>query len=461
MVKNFLKLILVSFLAVGCGGEDNSNSDNQNGRFGRFGGAGQRTTSVETQEVNRGAIAEQVRSYGNIKAQNVVSVVPQVSNRITNIYVDLGDTVSQGQVLARIYGATYRDQLNQAESQLIQSRIAMQRDSTQFERQKQLLDRNLSSQAEYDNARATYQNSLAQYQSAKASLTQARENFENTRVKSPVEGVIIARNLEEGDLATTGQAIFEIANTTGYETRVYLPVEDWRAVKIGQSVNLRVSNQPDFTAKGVVSRKSPQLDPTTGLGEVVVTLSSAGDYIYPGVLVENMIYITQKENVITIPRNALVEKVETVVNPESNTIDLQRSYSVFVSRGDSVAERREVSLGIEQGDKVEVTSGLNPGDQIVVIGQNGLEDQSRITVATGDMFEAPRPQQIESGNGNSALRERGGARGQQGNTPGPLQNMSEEERQEIRQKMRNMTPQERREFLQKLREQQSDSTSQN
>lgn len=457
MIKNIAKLFIISGLLVGCGGDDSGSSENSGQRFSRFGGGPQRTTSVETSTITPGPIAEQVRSFGNIKAQNVVSVNPQVSNRITDIYVDLGDTVRSGQVLAKIYDATYRDQLSQARSQLEQARIAMQRDSSQFERQKMLQERDLSSQAEFDVAQATYQNSMASYQSAKASVTQALENFENTRVKSPVDGVIISRSLEEGDIATTGTALFEVANTTGYETRVFLPVADWRAVKIGQEVDLRVSNEDEATASGVVSRKSPQLDPTTGLGEVVVTLNSVGPYIYPGVLVENVINITRKDRVVTVPRSALVEKVETVINPESNTIDLDRSYAVFVSRGDSVAERREVQLGIEQGDKIEIISGLRPGDKIITIGQQGLEDGSRISVATGDMFEAPQQNRIEQGDGNTG-RPASRATGT-GGANNPLQNMSEEERAEARQKMQNMSREERRAYLQQLREQQADSTS--
>lgn len=458
MIKNIAKLFIISGLLIGCGGDDSGSSDNSGQRFSRFGGGSQRTTSVETTTITPGPIAEQVRSFGSIKAQNVVSVNPQVSNRITDIYVDLGDTVSSGQVLAKIYDATYRDQLSQARSQLEQARIAMQRDSSQFERQKMLKDRDLSSQAEFDAAQATYQNSLAAFQSAKASVTQALENFENTRVKSPVEGVIISRSLEEGDIATTGTALFEVANTTGYETRVFLPVSDWRAVKIGQEVDLRVSNEEEATATGVVSRKSPQLDPTTGLGEVVVTLKSVGPYIYPGVLVENVINITRKERVVTVPRSALVEKVETVINPESNTIDLDRSYAIFVSRGDSVAERREVQLGIEQGDKIEIISGLRPGDKIITIGQQGLEDGSRISVATGDMFEAPQQNRIEQ-SGDNTGRPGGRAAGAGAAANNPLQNMSEEERAEARQKMQNMSREERRVYLQQLREQQADSTS--
>lgn len=453
MKKQFILFALLSVTLISCG-SDNSEGNGMPG-FGAFGGPGQRTTSVETSDIQIGNIAEQVRSYGNVKAQNVVSVLPQVSNRITKLYVDLGDTVRQGQTLAKIYDVTFRDQLAQARSQLEQSRIAVKRDSAEYVRQQTLMERDLTSEAELEIAEAAYQSSLSQFEAARASVTQAQENFNNTEVKSPVSGVVISRAMEEGDLATTGTELFQIASTNGYESRIYLPVQDWRAVEIGQEVNLRVSNESDISARGVVSRKSPQLDATTGLGEVVITLTSAGNSIYPGVLVENVINITTKNEVMIVPRSALVEQVETVINPETNTIDLERTYSVFVSKGDSVAERRPLELGIEQGERIEVLSGLLPSDKIIVTGQSGLEDGSRISVATGERFRTPEDRQIstegDAPNGNNAMG---------GQTP--LANMSEEERADAREKMQGMSREERRAFLRELRQGQSansDSTS--
>ncbi|MBO6523415.1 MAG: efflux RND transporter periplasmic adaptor subunit [Balneolaceae bacterium] len=449
-MKNlFFTALFITIILSGCGNSDSNQSSSQGGGWASGGfGAQSRVTSVETQNVAFSSIADQVRSFGTIKAQDVIVITPQVSNRITRFYVDLGDTVRQGQILAKIYDATYRDQLNQAKAQLEQSKIAMQRDSSQFDRQKILLERELISESEYDIAFATFRNSLAQFESAKAQLTQAQENFNFTEVRSPVRGVIISRTGEEGDIATTGQALFEVANLVGYETRIYLPVQDWRFVKIGQPVKLRVSNEAEATAEGVVSRKSPQLDATTGLGEVVITLTQVGNSIYPGVLTENVIDIVNKPRAIVIPRSALVEKVETVVDPESNTIQLDRTYSVFVSQGDSVAELRALELGIEQGDRLEVLSGLRPGEQIVVTGQQSLQDGGRIRVATGSTFSSPEQSLTD---GQSSAPQRGV--GQGGNRPGraAFANMSDEERQKMQTRMQNMSQEERRTLMDSIR----------
>lgn len=445
----FFTVLFSSFILIGCGSPEQSSQSNPGaGGWDARGSSGSsRVTSVETQPVTFSSISDQVRSFGTIKAQDVIAITPQVTNRITRFYADLGDTVRQGQLLAKIADATFRDQLNQAKAQLAQSQIAAQRDSSQFSRQKQLLEKELISESEYDIAFATYRNSLAQYESAKASLTQAQENFNYTEVRSPVRGVVTSRTGEEGNIASNGQALFEIANLVGYETRIYLPVQDWRFVKIGQNVALRVSNESSATAQGVVSRKSPQLDPTTGLGEVVITLTTVGESIYPGVLTENVIDIVTKPRAIVISRSALVEKVETVVDPESNTIQLERSYSVFVSKGDSSVELRQLNLGIEQGDKLEVISGLRPGDSIVVTGQQSLQDGGRIRVATGSNFTSPQSQPVSSSSGPPANV------GQAGGRPagGAFANMNDEDRQKMRTRMQSMSTEDRAALMDSIR----------
>lgn len=336
---------------------------------------------MEVVPVQSASISEQVSAFGNIQAEETIEIVPQVSNRITKIHADLGDDVNQGQLLAEINDVPFREAVEQARAQVRQARATFERDSTQLSRQEQLLERDLISQSEFDDARSTYLNSLAQYESAQSSLTQSLEDLNNTNIVSPVYGVILSRSVSEGDLATTGTTIFEIANLTGFETRVFLPIHDWERVEIEQTVYMALSTDGENVAEGVVARKSPRLDPTTGLGEVVVALTNTSDKVYQGALVQTKINLQTKQNTVVIPRSALVEKVETYIAPETGTIELQRSYSAFVASSDTSAAQRELELGIEQGDRIEVINGLQPGDRLVVTGQESLEDGSPIRIA--------------------------------------------------------------------------------
>ncbi|MGM0588577.1 MAG: efflux RND transporter periplasmic adaptor subunit [Bacteroidota bacterium] len=394
-------MIFVLFMHA-CGGEGNQNSERQrpNGQSDRA----NRGTSVEVIEVERSAISQQIRSFGTIKAQELIEITPQVSNRITKIHVDLGDTVRQGQLMAEIYADTYRDQVQQAKAQVEQAKAALQRDSLQFERQRNLYEKELISASEYQNARATYQSSVAQLESNRANLTQALENLSNTDIRSPVYGVVNQRNLSEGDLATTGQAIFTVANLVGLQMRVYLPVDDWEQVEIGQPVRFRVSNKSEATASGSVARISPQLNETTGLGEVVIAVTQTGPFIHQGVLAESIINVQTHPDAVVIPRTALVENVQTLIEPESNTIQLERSYAAFVIENDTTAVRRKLELGLEQGDRVEVLDGLNEGDRLVITGQSSLEDSAKVQIADPERFTRPEGRRIDQASADTSTQ---------------------------------------------------------
>lgn len=372
-----ISTIIILTTVLSCGGDGSQ----QNQFQGRNNFGGQEAISVEAIPVQSATISEQVSAFGNIQTEDLVEIVPQVSNRVTEIHADLGDNVNQGDLLAEIYEAPFREAVQQAQAQVRQARATLNRDSTELGRQEQLLERDVISRSEFETAQSTYLNSLAQYESAQATLAQSQEDLNNTDIVSPVNGVILSRSISEGDVASTGTTIFEIANLTGFETRVFLPIQDWQRVEVGQQVNMALSTAGENIAEGVVSRKSPRLDPTTGLGEVVISLTNTSSSVYQGALVQARINLQTKENAVVIPRSALVEKVDTYIEPETGTIELERSYSAFITQGDTTAVRRELELGIEQGDRIEVMNGLQPGDKLVVTGQQSLEDGSPIQIA--------------------------------------------------------------------------------
>lgn len=418
----FLVTTIFSVVLLSCSSEEPNQAQNRG--WGQAGGNGT-PTSVEVLPVTTSSISDQLRSFGTIRAQDVVNINPQVSNRITNIYADLGDTVRQGQVLAKIYDVPFRDTFEQAQAQLRQSRSAFTRDSTQFVRQQQLFESRAISSVEFENARATYETSRAQLESSRAALTQSRENLENTEIKSPVNGVIMNRFIVEGDIAQTGQSAFEIANLVGFETRLYMPYQDWDAVRVGLPVELSLSNRPGNIARGTISRISPQLNENTGLGEVVVSLTDVTPAVRQGVLAESRVTLETRENTVVIPRTAMIESVETYIEPETNTVELRRNYSVFVTQGDTIAIQRQLTLGLEQGERVEILEGLQEGDKMVVTGQSNLRNRSNIRIAGQQRQNAQQDRQIDtmerSGSGEGASMNREQRRQQGGVEPDSAQ----------------------------------------
>jgi len=412
-MKNFLTTFTHIFLLVlilqACGGGDND----RRSRFSQMNNANNREdrgTSVETVKLETDNISQQIRSYGTIQAKDVVNITPLVSDRITRIYVDIGDTVRQGQKLAEINQKPFREQLKQVRATLEQNLSALERDSAEFIRQKKLYEQQLVSSTVFEQARATYLSSKSQVESARAAVEENLENLSNTTIKSPVFGVIVSRPLSEGDIATTGTTVFEIANIVGFETRVYLPLEEWRMVKTGQPVSLSLSNQSGINARGRVTRINPRLDPTTGLGEVIITLTETGSSVYQGVLVESIINVRTNTNTVVIPRSALVENVETVIDPESNSIQLERNFSAFVVQNETLAVKKDLTLGIQQGDRVEVLEGLEPGEELIVTGQSGLTDKAKVRVAGKQQFTPPDRQQLNQSVADTSQRPQRGNR---------------------------------------------------
>ncbi|MGM0506002.1 MAG: efflux RND transporter periplasmic adaptor subunit, partial [Bacteroidota bacterium] len=188
-----------------------------------------------------------------------------------------------------------------------------------------------------------------------------------------------------------GQALFELANTAAYEVRLWLSMEDWMATRVGMTVDLRRSNQGSVLANGMVTRISPQLDEASGLGEVVVTLQESSGEVRQGMLMEARILLQTLDDVIVVPRSTLIDQVETYIEPETNTVEIRRNYTVFVAQGDSIARQRQLELGLEQGEQVQVLSGLEEGESLIVTGHRSLSDRGRIRV--------PEQRQSEDGGG--------------------------------------------------------------
>ncbi|MCC5926579.1 MAG: efflux RND transporter periplasmic adaptor subunit [Bacteroidetes bacterium] len=363
-----------------------------------FGGPGGfvRTTTVESRPVQQAEISDQIRAFGSVRAQDNVRITPQVNMDIIAIRADLGDTVRAGQTLALLRDEPFAETVRRDELQLEQAMSAMQRDSVNFTRQQELFRLSLVSQAELDAAQTTFLTSRANLQSARATLSQSRQNLSYTRITSPVNGVVTRRLASPGDVVGPGQTVFEISNLAGYEITLNLPLRSWAQVQIGQPVDIRLSGAEIFNSRGTITRISPELDPVTGLGEVVVSVINRGQGMFPGVLVENRINVEIKTDAVVIPRSAMVENVSTVIDPESNTIRLSRTFAAFVAQGDTIAVRRDLELGIQQGDRIEVVSGLNPGESLIITGQTALEDGSRIRISGAPRFgPGGRPQGIE------------------------------------------------------------------
>lgn len=212
--------------------------------------------------------------------------------------------------------------------------------------------------------------SAQQIEQAKAQLDVQREVVANLKknieVRSPIAGVVTARNYESGDLFAS-QPILHVMQIDPLKVIVNISEQYFPNVKVGMPVDLKVDIFPDETFTGSVSLIYPALDPATRTFKVEVRVPNADRTLRPGMYARTIFDLGEKQGAL-VPDVAVQKQVGTA----------ERYLYVIV--GDSVAERRAVKLGRQVGDRIDVLSGVAPGEQVAVTALTKLFDGAKVSI---------------------------------------------------------------------------------
>ena len=221
-----------------------------------------------TDPVTKGDIQQTVTATGTVNAVTTVQVGTQVSGTIKTLYVDFNSRVKKGQIIAQIDPSTFESQVQQAQANLLSAQANLEKaqtslanDKKTFERNKELLSKNLIAQSDLDAAETNYQTDKAQVASAKAlieqakaSLDYAKQNLAYTKIVSPVNGVVISRNVDVGQTVAASfqtPTLFTIAqDLTKMQIDTNVAESDIGGVKDGQEVDFTVDHYPHATLEG-------------------------------------------------------------------------------------------------------------------------------------------------------------------------------------------------------------------
>jgi RND family efflux transporter MFP subunit len=282
----------------------------------------------------------QTSVYSSTVQANVINnIAPQSGGRIQKLNVEIGDYVAKGQVLAQMD----RVQLDQAE-------LKLRNDETELERVRTLLAQGGISQADFD------QLELA----CKVSRTTYNNLLENTVLRSPVSGVVTARNYDRGDMYTMAQPIYTVQQITPVKVLVPISETDYTRVKKGDKVTLTADALPGKTFSGTVNRLYPTMDAATHTFNVEVLVQNSRRELRPGMYARVTVNFGDSLS-ITVPDTA-VSKMQGA-----------GTRSVFVVGDDGVATVKVVTLGRHFDGKYEILSGLEEGDRVVVKGNSSLK----------------------------------------------------------------------------------------
>ncbi len=335
-------------------------------------GSGEKTMEIRSAKVTNGAITNTVTATGTVEPVKEIEVGTQVSGIIDKIYVDYNDNVKAGQLLAEMDKVTLQVELEVSEAQLANAKTEYDYQTKVFNRTKQLHDKELVSDAEYDQALYNYEKSLNSYNQSKASIVKVRRNLEYASITSPIDGVIISRDVEEGQTVAAGLNTPKLFSLAGdlKQMRVIADVDeaDIGQVIEGQKVEFTVDAYPDDTFIGEVEQVRIDAIESSNVitYEVVIAVSNPELKLKPGLTANIKILTLEKSDIAVIPTRALrIEPDMEVVKSMGLEMGAPiKGDKVWVKEGNRLIAK-PVVLGASSGDVTQIVSGLNIGDDVV------------------------------------------------------------------------------------------------
>ncbi|HLP11478.1 MAG TPA: efflux RND transporter periplasmic adaptor subunit [Flavobacteriales bacterium] len=341
------------------------------------GGKGNKLEIV-SQPIKRGEIVDMITATGTLKALNTVDVGTQVSGVIDELYVDFNDKVKTGQIIARLDTKTLSANVSDAKSNLDRSQLQTQQLKLVYERTKNLYEQKLASKEEFERAEFEYKNAEINVKMMRVQLDRAAVNLGYASVISPINGVVISRNVEKGQTvaaAFTTPTLFTIAHDlTDMLIEADIDEADIGKVKVGQEVEFFVDAYPDETFKGNVQqiRLQPKTTQSVVNYTVIIQVKNETLKLFPGMTANISIIVERKKNILVIPATALNYvlpdempqgiDITDKTNFDENEFGVRSK--VWVREKDRI-QAIVIETGISDGSTYEVVKGIGENTEVV------------------------------------------------------------------------------------------------
>ena len=284
----------------------------------------------------------------NVEPFATNNIVSQTSGRIVSINVEVGDHVRKGQLLAKM------DDVN-----LAKTRMQYVNDSTELGRLTELHKIGAIAQADYDLAKLSLEITKKTYNNL----------LENTYLRSPINGVVTARNYDKGDMYAMTQPIFVVEQITPVKMLINISESLFTQVNKGMEFDVVVDAYPNEVFKGKVNLIYPTVSSTTHTFPVEVICQNADQKLRPGMFARVTANFGTNHNVV-VPDIAVVKQQGS------------GEHFIYVLNADNTVTYTKVELGRRLGNRYEIVSGLNEGDKIVTEGQVRLKNGVTVKLIT-------------------------------------------------------------------------------
>jgi len=338
-----------------------------------------------TVAVSRGHLVQRVTASGTLSAVVSVDVGSQVSGKVVTLYADYNSPVTKGQLIAEIDPTVYEASLRQAEGELASAKADVILKRQNLERKTRLTPQRAASQSDLDTATAELAQSEAAVVVKQAALDSARANLGYCKITAPVDGIVIARKVDQGQTvaaAMTTPILFTLAqDITKMNISASVSEADIGGVRGGQTVDFTVDAFPDEVFHGLVTqvRKSPTTTQNVVTYETIISVDNPEQKLFPGMTADVSILVVERDNALKLPNAALrYTPPETATFEQAPPAKLDRRQRLVYAMGTNGAKLRPTILkvGISDGVDTEIVEGPAEGTMIVTATLSGAAKAS-------------------------------------------------------------------------------------
>lgn len=329
---------------------------------------------LETTKAQRGAISETVTATGTVESVTQVDVGTQVTGIIDKLYADYNSVVKKGELIAEIEKTMLESDLKSAEANVESARLTYEYNLTNYKRDKQLHERQLISDYEFQTSTKDLEVSKTAYDKAKADKVRAAKNLNYAEIYSPIDGIVISRDVEVGQTVVSNMSVanlYTIADLDNMQVIGNVDEADIGQVKVGQSVTFTVDAYPEEQFDGRVTqvRLSPTTTSNVVTYEVVVSAENPEHKLIPGLTANLTIYVMQSDDAILLPANAFTfepqdtDEESGLPKPKGSASDLKLAADqkcVWVVDGKNLIPTA-VTIGESNGIQTQILSGIKEG----------------------------------------------------------------------------------------------------
>ena len=335
---------------------------------------------VEVEAVSTGPIEETIELTGWIKANQIVNVASKVAGRVESLSVlsDEGDlvaveegvSVKKGQQLAIIDHDVYLAQVAAAKASVKAKEIELADAEREKKRVIALYEGGSATEQSKDKAMTAAELAAASLSLTKANLELAQINLRESMIVSPIDGIVTAKHIDEGNLIRSGDQIVTIADMKTVRAIVAAAEKYDAEISVGMPAKIRVDAFAGRTFDASVHSVYPALDAQTHTIQIEIRLDNDELLLKPGMFARVTLITNRKDNVVVIPQDVVL----------GGKIGKHYVYVVEEASASKIARKHFVEIGIKQADRYEITDGLKAGQTLVINGMNYLADGMSVEV---------------------------------------------------------------------------------